>query len=187
LAGCFLTDDLARPFQYAVPAGYGVPPGGFLLVWADGETNQNRPDVVALHVSFKLNKAGQAIGLFAPDGTPIDAVTFGPQVSNWSQGRVPDGAPGIHFFVTPSPLATNTLPPAPPPRFAGIQRLPSGPIVLTWLAVPGRLYRIEAKTHLDDAAWMPLGEALPAPAVSVSMTDSTPLTPQRFYRVVLAD
>ena len=55
------------------------------------------------------------------------------------------------------------------------------------LAVPGRLYRIETKTHLDDDAWIPLGEALPAPSVSVSMTDSTPVMPQRFYRVVLAD
>jgi hypothetical protein len=187
LAGCFLTDDLALPFQYMVPAGYGVPPGGFLLVWADGETNQNRPEVSALHVSFKLEKAGESIGLFAPVGTLIDAVTFVQQVGNWSQGRAPDGAPDIHFFVTPSPLATNTLPPALPPRVTSIQLLSGGPIVITWQAAPGRLYRVEAKTNLDDTAWTPLADALPALAASVTFTDFPGVLPQRFYRVVLVD
>ncbi|MEI9960362.1 MAG: hypothetical protein WDM76_04290 [Limisphaerales bacterium] len=62
---------MSDKFQYQVPANghYVIPPKGFLLVWADSETNQNslvRPD---LHVNFALGKGGEAIGLFAPDGT----------------------------------------------------------------------------------------------------------------------
>ena len=187
LAGCFLTDDLTRPFQFAVPAGYSIPPGGFLLVWADGETNQNRPDLADLHVNFKLEKAGEAIGLFAPEGTLIDSETFGAQVSNWSQGRAPDGAAGMHFLVTPSPRATNILPPAPPPRFTEAKRLPDGEIIITWQATPGRHYRVEAKDRLDDAAWTPLSEYAPATTASLSFTDPNGARPQRFYRVVQVD
>src|SRR5205823_4913932 len=32
LAGYFLTDNLANKFQYRIPAGYSVPPLGYLLV-----------------------------------------------------------------------------------------------------------------------------------------------------------
>ena len=187
LAGCFLTDDLAQPFQFAVPAGYVVPPGGLLLVWADGEPEQNHPGLRNLHASFKLDKAGDAIGLFAPDGALIDSVTFGPQISGWSQGRVPDGGTGLHFFVTPSPLGTNSLPPAPPLRFTEIHRSPAGAVTMTWQAAVGRLYRVEAKERLDDAAWTPL--SLPAPATSrtVSFIDAGGAPRQRFYRVAQVD
>src|SRR5207302_1871699 len=80
-----------------------IPPRGYLLVWADnasGLNNSNRQD---LHVNFNLNKTGEAIGLFAPDGVQVDAITFGPQTSDVSQGRCPDGAPSIQFFTTPTP------------------------------------------------------------------------------------
>ena len=39
-----------------------------------------------------------AIALFAPDGTLIDGVTFGPQTTDVSQGRFPDG-PGTNCSV----------------------------------------------------------------------------------------
>ncbi|HXJ61845.1 MAG TPA: lamin tail domain-containing protein [Verrucomicrobiae bacterium] len=187
LAGCFLTDNLAQRFQFAVPAGYAVAARGFLLVWADGETNQNRAEWPDLHTNFKLNKAGDAIGLFAPDGTLIDSVTFGPQFSNWSQGRVPDGAPALHFLVTPSPRATNSLPPAPPPRFTHIDRLPTGAITITWQATPGRLYRVEAKDSLADGTWTALTVAAPATTDTVSVIAPAGAQRQRFYRIAQAD
>jgi hypothetical protein len=187
LAGCFLTDDLAQRFQFAVPAGYTVAPGGFLLVWADGETNQNRPDLPDLHVSFKLDKEGDAIALFAPDGSLIDSVTFGPQISNWSQGRVPDGTLGLHFFVGPSPRGTNSLPLALPPRFTAVQQQPAGAVTITWQTTPGRLYLVEAKDNLDEIAWTPVSVPAPATSDTVSFTDSIGVRRQRFYRVTQMD
>ena len=136
---------------------------------------------------FKLDKSGDAIGLFAPDGALIDSVTFGPQISKWSQGRVPDGAPGQHFLVTPSPQATNSLPPAPPLRFTGIRHSPGGAVTITWQAAPGRLYRVDAKDSLGDAAWTPIGPPAPATIDTVSYTDSGGAPIQRFYRVTQVD
>ncbi len=111
LGGYYLTDDLANKFRYCIPNNghFVVPPGGFLLVWADNEPNQNSTNRADLHVNFALSKAGEAIGLFAPDGTPIDVVTFGPQQTDVSQGRFPDGDATI-YFMPPTPRAPNRLP-----------------------------------------------------------------------------
>jgi hypothetical protein len=77
--------------QFTVPPGYVIPAGGFLLVWADNNAKANSPTNAALHVNFKLAKAGQQLGLFSPDGNLVDGFTFGAQTNDISQGRYPDG------------------------------------------------------------------------------------------------
>ena len=116
LGGYFLTDTLTNKFQYQIPNNghYKVPSHGFLLVWADNETGQNTTNRTDLHVNFKLDKAGEAIGLFAADGTTIDAITFGAQISDVSQGRYPDGSSGIYFMTVPTPYTNNFIPNTPP-------------------------------------------------------------------------
>ncbi len=116
LAGYYLTDTLTNQFQYAIPAGYVIPPGGHLLVWADGESSQNSPTNSDLHVDFKLGKTGEAIGFFAPDGSAIDTVTFGAQTSDISEGRYPDGNSLVFFMSNSTPRAPNllSLPNLPP-------------------------------------------------------------------------
>ena len=118
LDGYTLTDDLTRPTQYAIPAGKVVPAGGFLLVWADGDTSQNSlgPDV---HASFQLSKGGEAIGLFDPNGNVVDALTFGPQTSDVSQGRWPDGYPNLIFMTNATPRAHNQAPATNAPPVLG--------------------------------------------------------------------
>jgi hypothetical protein len=59
LTGFFLTDNLTNKTMFAIPSGYPIPAGGFLLVWADGETGQNRATNVHLHASFALARAGE--------------------------------------------------------------------------------------------------------------------------------
>lgn len=107
IGGMFATDDLANPTKWQIPttdpAKTTVPPGGFLLLWFDGEPAQG-----PLHIDTKLGAGGEDIGFFAPDGaTPIDALTFGPQSANVSFGRVPDGGDSFEFFNSPTPGATN--------------------------------------------------------------------------------
>jgi hypothetical protein len=111
LAGCYLTDDLAVPLKFAIPAGYSIPPRGFLLVWADKLNPAGSP---TLHVNFKLAKGGAGIGLFGADGTPVDVVTFGAQGTDISQGRYPDGGSSIVFMPTPTPGTNNIAPNGPP-------------------------------------------------------------------------
>ena len=112
LDGYYLTDNLTDRFQYQIPSNghYVIPPHGFLLVWADNETGQNSTNRADLHVNFKLDKAGEAIGLFAADGTAIDAVTFGPQTSDVSEGRSTDGSASLCFMPTPTPRSSNISP-----------------------------------------------------------------------------
>jgi hypothetical protein len=123
IAGYYLTDSLANgagvvtnKFKYLITTNgpHVIPPQGHLLVWADNETGQNlaagvpRPD---LHVNFALSLGGEAIGLFAADGTQIDRVTFAQQTNDVSMGRYPDGNAAIYFMpTTVSPRAANYLP-----------------------------------------------------------------------------
>jgi len=97
LTGFFLSDTLTNTTQSAIPDGTIIPAGGYLLVWADNSLNRNSPTNLDIHAGFALSKGGEAIGLFAPDRTVIDAVTFGPQITDVSQGRFPDGAASTYF------------------------------------------------------------------------------------------
>ena len=111
LGGYYFTDNLDVKFQFRVPVNsqYIVPPRGYLLVWADNESGQNNPAQPDLHVNFALAKSGEAIGLFGADGTLIDAVTFGPQTPDASDGRSPDGSANIIRLPQPSPRAPNLI------------------------------------------------------------------------------
>lgn len=109
LSGFYLTDNLTNRFQSLIPPGYVVPPRGYLLVWADGRTDRNNTNHPDLHVSFQLDKDGEALGLFAPDGRMIDALLFGPQTNNLSQGRFPDGTESIHYMPQPTPREPNFI------------------------------------------------------------------------------
>ncbi|MBI5915628.1 MAG: lamin tail domain-containing protein, partial [Bacteroidetes bacterium] len=50
IGGMYVTDDLAQPVKWQIPAtdpaASTIPPGGFLLLWLDGETAQG-----VLHVA----------------------------------------------------------------------------------------------------------------------------------------
>lgn len=109
LEGYYLTDNLNQKTQFKIPAGFTLPANGFLLVWADGEPNQNSPTRTDLHVNFRLSADGEAIGLFAPDGTLVDSVTFGKQSADVSMGRFPDGSNEISVFTNATPGKANML------------------------------------------------------------------------------
>ncbi len=115
-AGYYLTDDPAVPLKFLIPTGYAIAPHGFLLVWADKKSPTGTPP---LHVNFKLARAGKSIGLYGPDGRAVDLVNFGPQGTDISQGRCPDGGAAILFMDQASP-GTNNLPPNTPPTLAAL-------------------------------------------------------------------
>jgi len=109
IAGYYITDTVGNNTKHQIPAGYAltkIPPGGFLVLWADNDTLQDG----ANHLSFKLGAGGEQIGLFAPDGaTVIDTITFGQQVTDISYGRYPNGANTWLYFNFPTPGASNSL------------------------------------------------------------------------------
>ncbi|MGD0537974.1 MAG: lamin tail domain-containing protein [Verrucomicrobiota bacterium] len=111
LSGYYVSNDPSVPTKWQVPAGTGLAPGGFLLVFADG--GLTAPDN-SLHASFKLSKSGASIALFDPQVNPVDAVTFGPQTTDVSEGRYPDGGPKVYAMKTPTPDAPNLFTNSPP-------------------------------------------------------------------------
>lgn len=109
LSAYTLTQDPVNKSKYVIPNGTVIPAGGWLLIWADDETGQTTAQ--QLHVNFKLAAAGESISLFAPDGSLVDAVAFGPQTNNVSQGRFPDGmAEPFVFMDVPTPGQPNQFP-----------------------------------------------------------------------------
>ncbi len=108
LDGMHLTDDLAAPTKWQVPAGVTIPAGGYLIFWADDEPSQG-----STHMTFKLSAAGEDVGLFDTEGSgymAIDTLSFGAQTTDVSMGRLPDAADAWVFFTTATPGASNGMP-----------------------------------------------------------------------------
>ncbi len=110
LEGMYLTDDLADPTQWRIPAGVTIDAGEYLVFWADDDEDQG-----PMHTSFKLGASGEEIGLVAADGvTVIDSIVFGQQFTDVSYGRYPDGVGGWDFMASATPGAPNDSHNAPP-------------------------------------------------------------------------
>jgi hypothetical protein len=168
-----------------VPSGITVPAQGFLLVWADEETGQTQPGG-DLHVNFKLNQAGESIALRDPSGRLIDAIAFGAQTNNISEGRWPDGAAARYFMSVPTPRGPNFIPPVGPPvvHILAVAVVAPGNVQLTWDSEPGRIYRVQFKNNLDDADWIDLPGDVTAAGPTAAKSDPTlGANEQRFYRI----
>ncbi len=106
LKGKYMTDNLSRPNKWALP-DTTLPPGGIALIWSDDQAGQGR-----FHAPFKLDKAGEAVGIFdstAGGFTVMDSVTYGPQETDVSLGRHPDGHGAFTAMHQPTPGQPNVL------------------------------------------------------------------------------
>lgn len=107
IGGFYITDDKLNLTKHALPTGTPstrIAPQGFLLLWAD-DTPQQGP----LHLPFKLSSNGEFLGVYAPNLTHRDTLSFGYQLGNRSYGRYPDGSTALVTFDTPTPGASNTI------------------------------------------------------------------------------
>ena len=107
VAGMYVTDDLGEPTKWRFPSGRPeltrIAPGGFLVLWADGDVADS-----GLHAGFSLSGDGEEVGLFDSDGiTLLDSVSLGPQRVDLSYGRYPDGSADWQFMVWPTPEDKN--------------------------------------------------------------------------------
>jgi hypothetical protein len=184
LAGHFLTDDAADRFRFLIPPGYVIAPGGYLMVWADGDPTRNATNHPELHVNFQLSKDGEILALSAPDGTQLDSVQFGPQTNNISQGRWPDGESSVSFMGTPTPHAPNLLNGLTnAPAFTGLALQGNGTLALTWRTIRGKTYQIEYKNKLEDQTWIAWGDEQMAADSRVTALVPSQESSQRFYRI----
>jgi hypothetical protein len=177
LTGYTLTDDLQRPAQFTIPAGVTVPAKGFLLVWADGDEQVNALSV-PLHVNFGLNRNGDTLALYRPDGHLVDQVLFGAQGSDQSDGRWPDGSHDIYTLTPATPGDTNLI-------FVISSLAESSPntFKLDVLSQSGRVYHVESSPSLNPAVWS-FVDIVTAETSVVQFEDTTSNTNKtRFYRI----
>ena len=111
LAGCFLTDTLADLARWSFPDGTGVPPGGFLVVWADGQPAG--AGSAALHANFRLSATNGFVALtrrpsVVESPVVLDYLEYGLVGTDRSFGSFPDGEPRARrVFQTVTPGAPN--------------------------------------------------------------------------------
>ncbi len=137
IGGMYVSDSKSDYAKYQIPktstALTTIQPGGFLVLWCDGQPEQG-----ALHTNFKLGSGGEDITLTEADGrTVIDELTYGPQTTDISQGRNPDGSKNWQAFSSPTPGTSNSGASTNlPPKIKNIKITPdslttSTPVIIT--------------------------------------------------------
>jgi hypothetical protein len=103
LSNLYLTDNPeTQPDKFQLGPLSFIAGQGFAVFRAD---NRDRPG----HVNFRLSADVEIIGLCDAELKEIDRVIYGPQTTNASQGRMPDGTDSLEFFELPSPRVANRL------------------------------------------------------------------------------
>ncbi len=183
LGGYGLSDSLAEPRRLVIPPGTVIPAKGYLVIWADGEPEQTTP--TSLHANFRLSADGESIVLSAPDGSVVDAVTFGPQVQDVAEGRWPDGSTnGIRVLTSVTPGAANVW----VGEFAvtTFQLNASGEIEAAWSSSPGQQFQVQFKDDLTAPVWLNFGAPIIATGIETRAVFGSPTTGQRFFRLMAA-
>lgn len=108
VSGLCISDDDDEPCRWQLPLHFPekttLPPHGFLLLWADGQPGQG-----LLHADFKLSAGGETVAVFQREGngyTEQERLDFGPQNTDVSFGRYPDGSAQT-APMPPTPGASN--------------------------------------------------------------------------------
>lgn len=170
LGGYYLSDDPADPLKYQIPSTgrYRIGSRGFLVVWADEETDQNSNTRSNLHVNFQLGGNDGSILLTAPDGiTPVDSITYGSQTNDISEGRYSDGASARYYM----PLASTNATPSAPNTIPGYNSPPRFPVIANRSAFPGQstgTFSIRANDPDNNIITYAVESGPPGAAVNVS-------------------
>jgi hypothetical protein len=103
LGGLYLTDNpVTQPDKYQFRPLSFIAGEGFAVLRADG---RDRPG----HVDFRLSADNEMIGLFDAGLNQIDKVIYGPQTTDVSYGRAPDGGNDFMFLALPTPGIANPV------------------------------------------------------------------------------
>jgi hypothetical protein len=107
LSGYYFSDNPENPRKWKVPSyvpdSVTVDANGWLLFWADEDTDQG-----AVHSSFKLNNSAETLRFTSPDGiTLIDEIAWMDMNRDTSYGRITDGASNWWSFIESTPALSN--------------------------------------------------------------------------------
>ncbi|HLU46672.1 MAG TPA: lamin tail domain-containing protein, partial [Planctomycetota bacterium] len=120
LAGYTLSDDRRRPDKYRFPAGYELPPGGFVVVFlaSNGDIEEYESQVIdgqnpvfrpgPFHGTFGLSASAETVWLFADDGRLVaDRIEIHQLATDISVGRFPDASSRFGKIYAPTPGEPN--------------------------------------------------------------------------------
>ena len=185
LSPYYLSNDPTNLAQWPFPPGSTLGPGGFLVVWADGQSDQSVPN--EMHASFRLDQTNGFVALSRSQSrapAALDYVHYVFTGPDQSHGSVIDGDPwGRRLLFVPTPGGPNRAVDIKAPRFSQISFI-GDQLNLSWTTVPGHSYRIEFKDALDGAAWAPMGDSMEAAGESLSLSVGLAQSPCRVYRIV---
>lgn len=103
LSNYYLSDDIEKPKKWKFPEGTVIDADGYQIIWADKDELEE-----GLHCNFKLSKSGEFLMLSHEDGTLVDSLSFGQQITNQTSARIPNGI-GEFKFQTPTFGSNNEL------------------------------------------------------------------------------
>jgi hypothetical protein len=117
LSGFYLSDTSSNLTKWQFPAGSGVNPGGFRLVWLDHQPAQTSG--TNWHANFQANTTNGVVFLSTVSGSNtnvIDYLRYGSVNNDRSYGAYPDGTSGqprTFFYATPHAANSNSWPAVP--------------------------------------------------------------------------
>jgi len=103
LNGYYLTDDLTNPTKWLIADDLIIEANGYFVLWADNEDTD-------IHTNFQLNLDGEQIGLYMPNGSVVDAITYSSQKTDISAGRNLNNNNEWLYYYNPTPgFINNTI------------------------------------------------------------------------------
>jgi hypothetical protein len=139
LGGFLISDTAGSPARFTIPPLTFIAGRGRGVFIADGNPQQGPQ-----HLTFRLSSDMGVITFNAPDRTPLDAVVYGPQRTDVSQGRSPDGSAEVMAFPIPTPGGGNPGVGTGECTVSTVT-LPLLPMDATW--------RYQQDANLDGAGW----------------------------------
>ncbi|MFM1931822.1 MAG: hypothetical protein RL226_1125, partial [Bacteroidota bacterium] len=112
IGGYFLSDNVADPGKFEIPAGTVVPANGHLVVLCTGFFDENPNQFGYLNTNFKINQTqGESLIFSDPGLSIINSYTFGTDIPafsmNHSYGRTTDGSNTWAILTNPTPDGPN--------------------------------------------------------------------------------
>lgn len=145
LGGLRISDAAAAPDRSIITPLSFIAGRGYVRFIADGSPGQG-----ADHLAFKLPADDALLRLSDADNRTLDLISYGPQRTDVSQGRSPDGTTRVISFGQPSPGGPN------PGSVEGNCTLAVETVPLLSM---GASWRYQQTANLDGTAWKTPGYA----------------------------
>jgi hypothetical protein len=148
LTGMYLTDNpVTQPDKYSLGPSSFIPAEGFAVFNADKKNKSG-------HVDFKLSADNEMIALLDAGLNQIDKVIYGPQTTDVSYGRAPDGSEDFEFFELPTPGVSN--PSSGPATFTLVSLVPEDADKRVLVPTENIGLQWSTEINYDDSAWEPV-------------------------------